>query len=136
MVCISVIVADHDPLVVCRVNSALGAETDSNIAASCGRRRQMSKPSAIRDLELVDTSMPGLSEHRRMKNSKAGPKLPTQTQVATGVGRPEPRIAHDIQAKIGRQLRAMYDDVVNQGIPERFEEFLNRLDASKGLRPG
>ena len=24
----------------------------------------------------------------------------------------------------------MVDDVVNQGIPERFEEFLNRLDAS------
>ena len=65
-----------------------------------------------------------------MKNSKAGPKLPTQTQVATGVGRPEPRIAHDIQAKIGRQLRAMYDGVVKQGIPERFEEFFNRLDAS------
>jgi len=70
-----------------------------------------------------------------MKNSKAGPKLPTQTQVATGEGRPRPRIAHDIQAKIGRQLRAMYDDVVNQGIPERFEEFLNRLDAS-GILPG
>ena len=36
MVCTSVIVADHDPLLVCRVSSTLGAETDSNIAASCG----------------------------------------------------------------------------------------------------
>ena len=78
--------------------------------------------------------MPGLSEHRRKKNSKAGPKLRTQSQVATG--RPEPQIGHNIRAKIGRQLRAMFDDVVNQGTPERFGELLNRLDASKGLRPG
>jgi hypothetical protein len=63
-----------------------------------------------------------------MKNSKAGPKMPTQPQTAAGEGRPEPRLGHDIQAKIGRQLRAIYDDVVNQGIPERFAELLNRLD--------
>jgi hypothetical protein len=36
MVCASVIVADHDPLVVSGVNSTLGAETDSDMAASCG----------------------------------------------------------------------------------------------------
>jgi hypothetical protein len=70
----SVIVADRDPLVVCRVNSTLGAETDSNIAASCGAAAK-SKPSAIRDIELVDTSMPGLSEHRRMKELEGGPKI-------------------------------------------------------------
>ena len=68
-----------------------------------------------------------------MKNSKAGPKLRTQSQVATG--RPEPQIGHNIRAKIDRQLQAMFDDVVNQGIPERFAELLNRLDAS-GILPG
>ena len=60
--------------VVCRVNSTLGAETDSNIAASCGAAAK-SKPSATRDIELVDTSMPGLSEHRRMKELEGGPKI-------------------------------------------------------------
>jgi hypothetical protein len=65
-----------------------------------------------------------------MKNSKAGPKLPTQSQVATGEGKPEPQIGHTIRAKVGRQLRAMFDDVVNRGISERFAELLNRLDAS------
>ena len=63
-----------------------------------------------------------------MKNSKARPKMPTQAQTATGEGRPEPRLGHDIQTKIGRQLRAIYDDVVNQGIPDRFAELLSRLD--------
>lgn len=35
-----------------------------------------------------------------------------------------------IQAKIGQQLRAMYDDVVDQGVPDRFTELLAKLDKS------
>jgi Anti-sigma factor NepR len=38
------------------------------------------------------------------------------------------RLGRDIQAKIGQQLRAMYDDVLNQGVPDRFSELLNRLE--------
>jgi len=37
-------------------------------------------------------------------------------------------LGRDIQAKIGEQLRAMYDDVVSQGVPDRFAELLKRLD--------
>jgi len=33
-----------------------------------------------------------------------------------------------VQAKIGQQLRAMYDDVVEQGVPDRFAELLKKLD--------
>jgi len=38
------------------------------------------------------------------------------------------RLGHDIQAKIGQQLRAVYADIVDQGVPERFVELLRRLD--------
>jgi hypothetical protein len=38
------------------------------------------------------------------------------------------RLGRDVQSKIGQQLRAMYDDVVNQGVPDRFVELLSRLD--------
>ncbi len=34
----------------------------------------------------------------------------------------------ETQAKIGQQLRAMYDEVVRQGVPDRFAELLNRLE--------
>lgn len=34
----------------------------------------------------------------------------------------------EIQSRIGHQLRAMYDDVVKQGIPERFADLLRQLD--------
>ncbi|WGD32483.1 NepR family anti-sigma factor [Ancylobacter sp. WKF20] len=34
----------------------------------------------------------------------------------------------DIQGKIGQHLRAMYDDVVRQGVPDRFLDLLSQLD--------
>jgi Anti-sigma factor NepR len=37
-------------------------------------------------------------------------------------------VESDIKARIGPQLRAMYSDVVNQGVPDRFSEILRRLD--------
>jgi hypothetical protein len=40
------------------------------------------------------------------------------------------KLSRDVQARLGQQLRAMYDDVVNQGVPDRFSELLNRLDAN------
>jgi hypothetical protein len=38
----------------------------------------------------------------------------------------------EIQSRIGHQLRAMYDDVVRQGVPERFAELIRRLDVPAG----
>ncbi|MBX3519643.1 MAG: hypothetical protein KF835_06440 [Xanthobacteraceae bacterium] len=37
-----------------------------------------------------------------------------------------------VQAKIGQQLRAMYDEVVDQGVPDRFAELLKKLDSAQG----
>ena len=38
------------------------------------------------------------------------------------------KLGPDVKAKIGQQLRAMYNGVVNQGVPDRFAEILRRLD--------
>jgi len=44
------------------------------------------------------------------------------------------KLGCDVQARLGQQLRAMYDEVVNQGVPDRFNELINRLngDDKKG----
>jgi len=42
------------------------------------------------------------------------------------------RLGRDVQSKIGQQLRAMYDNVVNEGVPDRFNEMLRQLDEQKG----
>jgi Anti-sigma factor NepR len=38
------------------------------------------------------------------------------------------KLTRDVQTRLGQQLRAMYDDVVSQGVPDRFVELLNRLN--------
>jgi hypothetical protein len=38
------------------------------------------------------------------------------------------RLGRDVQAKIGNQLRSLYDDIVQEGVPDRFVELLQRLD--------
>jgi Anti-sigma factor NepR len=41
---------------------------------------------------------------------------------------PVAKLGPEIKAKIGQQLRMMYGEVVNQGVPERFVEILRGLD--------
>ena len=41
------------------------------------------------------------------------------------------KLGRDVQARLGQQLRAMYDEVVNQGVPERFSELINRLNGNQ-----
>jgi hypothetical protein len=53
--------------------------------------------------------------------------------ASTASSRHQGRLGRDVQAKIGNQLRAIYDDVVNEGVPDRFVELLKRLD-EKGER--
>ena len=41
------------------------------------------------------------------------------------------KLGREVQARLGQQLRAMYDEVLNQGVPPRFAELLDRLDDKK-----
>jgi hypothetical protein len=41
----------------------------------------------------------------------------------------------ETQTKIGQQLRAMYDDVVRQGVPDRFADLLKRLERNEDEEP-
>ena len=40
------------------------------------------------------------------------------------------KLGREVQARLGQQLRAMYDDVVNQGVPDRFADLINRIDGN------
>jgi hypothetical protein len=60
-----------------------------------------------------------------MPQQKAATADPRMKSSATGG-----RIGRDVQQKIGQQLRAMYDDVVKEGVPDRFSEMLRQLEGS------
>jgi hypothetical protein len=41
---------------------------------------------------------------------------------------PVAKLGPEVKARIGQQLRLMYSEVVNQGVPDRFVEILRGLD--------
>jgi hypothetical protein len=58
-------------------------------------------------------------------------KPPQRRQSMTSQGsemKPVAQLGTDIKGKIGQQLRLMYDEIVDQGVPERFTEILRGLD--------
>ena len=40
----------------------------------------------------------------------------------------EPTLDRNIQARIGDNLRAMYDELLRQPVPDRFKELIGELD--------
>ena len=59
------------------------------------------------------------------------PGRPEHMQTEATQRKARGRLGRDVQNKIGQQLRAMYDGVVNDGVPDRFVEMLRQLDEQK-----
>jgi hypothetical protein len=62
------------------------------------------------------------------KMNKPGPKI----NIAHALPDSNARLSSNVQDVIGKQLRAMYDDLVNQAVPDRFTELLQKLDNRDG----
>ncbi len=61
-----------------------------------------------------------------MRDTKPAKNKATGAQKAERKRKGE--LSKDIQARIGSQLRAMHDDIVREGVPDRFVDLLSRLD--------
>jgi len=48
--------------------------------------------------------------------------------VARGKEERSVKLNRDIQAQLGDQLRQMYNDVVGQGVPDKFVDLLAKLE--------
>jgi hypothetical protein len=68
------------------------------------------------------------------RGSRGSPKKKGEKmQIATGHGSEDgsgPRIDTRIQHEIGKHLRAHYEGVVNEPVPDRFMELLEQLEQS------
>jgi hypothetical protein len=58
----------------------------------------------------------------RGKRKQAPNMTPEQADM------PKARLEADLQAHIGRQLRAVYDEVVSEPVPYRFRKLLEELE--------
>jgi hypothetical protein len=67
-----------------------------------------------------------------MTEKPKGPDPQMSNQAVAGAKPRSGGLDRQIQAKIGQQLRAMYDDVVDQGVPDRFADLLKKLDGAQG----
>jgi hypothetical protein len=47
---------------------------------------------------------------------------------------PDATLGREIQAKIGLQLRTLYNDIVSEGVPDRFVDLLGKLNGGKSDR--
>ena len=48
----------------------------------------------------------------------------------------DPKLDSSSQKRIGDQLRAMYDELMQQPVPDRFRELLDKLDKKNGSKEG
>jgi hypothetical protein len=53
--------------------------------------------------------------------------LNSMDSPATTPHKPDVRLGREAQARIGQQLRAMYDDFANQGVPQNITDLVRRL---------
>ena len=73
---------------------------------------------------------------KRVMHDEDKPGRPGPMQTEVNQRKPRGRLGRDVQSKIGQQLRAMYDDVVSEGVPDRFSEMLRQLDEHKDQDKG
>ena len=66
------------------------------------------------------------------REKPVGQQKPMETQ-ATRTKKTDSKpakLGREVQARLGQQLRAMYDDVLNQGVPDRFADLIKRIESN------
>ena len=58
--------------------------------------------------------------------------VPKKTMKMQESGGKSAALGREIQSKIGQQLRAIYDNVVDEGVPDRFADLLRQMDKPAG----
>jgi len=67
-------------------------------------------------------------KHRNSNLDPVGEKPEGQNNMVKPTSpKPEARLGREVQARIGQQLRAIYNDVVNQGVPPHLADLVRRL---------
>ena len=67
---------------------------------------------------------------RDPRKRKQAPKMPPQSDTSVASAG-DKGVEAAIQAYIGRQLRAVYDEVANEPVPDKFIDLLNELERKK-----
>lgn len=75
-------------------------------------------------------------------NKPTGPKGPMAGSMQGATAQKRKSLNRETQIKIGAQLQMTYNEIVNQGVPDRFVQLIRRLeseaveDAASGVNAG
>jgi hypothetical protein len=87
----------------------------------------------------ANRSLDGAMSERDQPKPDDDKDLPVQPDIASPQPTPpssgEVALEPELQAFIGRQLLATFDDVVNQPVPDRFVELLRKLEQQQDDKP-
>jgi hypothetical protein len=97
-------------------------------------------PGGLAALELNE--MAARDSEKREQVSDVTPRQPAATicpdsgAVAMGEAQtvPDAMLGADLQAHIGRQLRAVYEEVVGEAVPDRFLKLLEELERKQAAQ--
>jgi hypothetical protein len=72
---------------------------------------------------------------REMKDRKTSKSGPPTDMDSTASARKNASLGPDIRERIARDLRNMWDDVVQEGVPPQFVDFIDRLARHEKKHP-
>jgi hypothetical protein len=78
---------------------------------------------------MGDRGKDDVMKHRKTNLEPLTDKPESQDPMArpATTSHKEARLGREVQARIGQQLRAMYNDFVNQGVPPHLSDLVRRL---------
>ena len=68
------------------------------------------------------------ARRRGARSAQADTAKKPRSMSDNNENKPAPALGPYVRRAIGRELRAMYNDIIAEGVPERFAEILRRLD--------
>jgi hypothetical protein len=76
----------------------------------------------VGELSMAESDSEKRGQACEMNQRQTADAIPIPSAPVLGI------VEADLQAHIGRQLRAVYDEVVNEAVPDRFLELLRELE--------
>lgn len=86
---------------------------------------------AVQDTAKAEQDTPKQQHDTPEQGQVSDMKSVAETIENTSAPSQGPALEADLQAHIGRQLRAVYDEVVSEGVPDRFVQLLEELARKK-----
>jgi hypothetical protein len=90
----------------------------------------------MKEFKLVRPGWAGGKAPQSEIAQQAAPRAEATMQMDAPVRKTGGRLSREDQRRLGDILQRVYDDVIRQGVPDRFRDLLSQLDGAKNEAEG